>query len=557
MENKPFLLENPAFIELKNYFEEKGSKLNINDLFQQDPDRFNKFSSKLSTPNDGEILFDYSKNRIEAKTMELLFQLAKTCKVEEARNSMFAGEKINFTENRAVLHVALRNRSNKPIVVDGADVMPNVNAVLAHMKQFCDEVISGNWKGYTNKSISDVVNIGIGGSDLGPLMVTEALKAYAVGPNVHFVSNIDGTHLARTLQKLNPETTLFVIASKTFTTQETITNATSAKNWFLAKAQDASAVAKHFVALSTNGPKVREFGIDEANMFAFWDWVGGRYSLWSAIGLSIALNIGFENFEKLLDGAHYMDQHFQQAPLQENIPVIMALLGVWYGNFFGAETHALLPYDQYLHRFAAYFQQGDMESNGKYVTRSGRRVEYSTGPVVWGEPGTNGQHAFYQLIHQGTKIIPADFIAPAQSLHPISNGVHHKLLMANFLAQTEALMKGKTPQEAEKELIKSGLSEDDLKKILPHKVFEGNRPTNSIVLKKMSPFTLGALIAMYESKIFVQGVIWDINSFDQWGVELGKQLAKAIEPELEGKAEVTSHDSSTNGLLNFIKANSL
>jgi len=557
MENKPFLLENASFLELKKYFDDNGAKLNINSLFQQDPDRFEKFSLKLSTPNDGEILFDYSKNRIEEKTMQLLFQLAKSCKVEEARSAMYTGQKINFTEDRAVLHTALRNRSNIPVVVDGADVMPNINAVLAHMKQFCGEVISGNWKGYSNKSITDVVNIGIGGSDLGPLMVTEALKAYAVGPSVHFVSNIDGTHLATTLQKLNPETTLFVIASKTFTTQETITNATSAKQWFLEKAQDPSAVAKHFVALSTNGPKCRDFGIDEANMFAFWDWVGGRYSLWSAIGMSIALNIGFENFEKMLDGAHFMDQHFCTAPMEKNVPMIMALLGVWYGNFYGAETHALLPYDQYLHRFAAYFQQGDMESNGKYVTRSGRRVEYSTGPVVWGEPGTNGQHAFYQLIHQGTKLIPADFIAPAQSLHPISNGIHHRLLMANFLAQTEALMKGKSAQEAEKELAKSGLAQDELQRLLPHKVFEGNRPTNSIVFKKMSPFTLGALIAMYESKIFVQGVVWDINSFDQWGVELGKQLAKAIEPELEGKSEVTSHDSSTNGLLNFIKANSL
>jgi len=496
MASRPFLTENESFVNLKKYFDEKGSKLNISNLFQQNADRFEQFSVKLRTPEDGEILFDYSKNRIEDETLQLLFQLAKSCDIEKARDRMFAGEKINFTEDRAVLHVALRNRSGKPILVDGVDVMPSVKAVLAHMKQFCHEVISGNWKGYSKKSITDVVNIGIGGSDLGPLMVTEALKAYAVGPKVHFVSNIDGTHLATTLQKLNPETTLFIIASKTFTTQETITNATSAKNWFLAKAQDASAVAKHFVALSTNGPKCREFGIDEANMFAFWDWVGGRYSLWSAIGLSIALNIGYDNFEKLLDGAHFMDQHFCQAPIQQNIPMIMALLGVWYGNFFGAETHAMLPYDQYLHRFAAYFQQGDMESNGKYVTRSGRRVEYSTGPVVWGEPGTNGQHAFYQLIHQGTKLIPADFIAPAQSLHPISNGVHHRLLMANFLAQTEALMKGKTAQEAEKELVQSGLAPEQLQQLLPHKVFEGNRPTNSIVIKKMSPFALGALIGI-------------------------------------------------------------
>nr|CAG4638315.1 EOG090X02RQ [Cyclestheria hislopi] len=555
MENNTFLTETSSWKNLKLYYEATGKSLNINQLFLNDPERFSKFSLKLQTPEDGEILIDFSKNRIDETTMDLLIDLAKSCKVEEFRNAMFSGQQINFTEKRSVLHIALRNRSNTPIMVDGCNVMPDVNDVLQHMKEFCDQVISGSWKGYTNKTITDVVNIGIGGSDLGPLMVTEALKAYAIGPHVHFVSNIDGTHLATTLAKLNPETTLFIIASKTFTTQETITNAVSAKMWFLEKAKDESAVAKHFVALSTNGPKVREFGIDERNMFAFWDWVGGRYSLWSAIGLSIALHIGFKNFESLLEGAHYMDRHFCSAPLEKNIPVILALLGIWYGNFFGAETHALLPYDQYLHRFAAYFQQGDMESNGKYVTRSGRRVEYSTGPVVWGEPGTNGQHAFYQLIHQGTKLIPADFIAPAQSLHPIRNSLHHKLLMANFLAQTEALMKGKSAEEAEKELVKSGLHGDDLKRLLPHKVFEGNRPTNSIVVRKVTPFTLGALIAMYEQKIFVQGVIWDINSFDQWGVELGKQLAKAIEPELEGANEITSHDSSTNGLLNFLKQN--
>nr|CAG4641535.1 EOG090X02RQ [Eurycercus lamellatus] len=555
MDGKSFLTDDSAYQNLLKYFQEKGKNVNINQLFQQDPDRFKKYSLKLSTPNDGDILIDYSKNRVDEQTLKLLLDLAKSRKVEESRDAMYGGQKINFTENRAVLHTALRNRSNTPVIVDGVDVMPEVNAVLNHMKEFCDEVISGSWKGYTNKAITDVVNIGIGGSDLGPLMVTEALKAYAVGPRVHFVSNIDGTHMAITLQKLNPETTLFIIASKTFTTQETITNAQSAKLWFLEKAKDDSAVAKHFVALSTNNQKVREFGIDERNMFAFWDWVGGRYSLWSAIGLSIALNIGFANFEKLLEGAHFMDKHFCSAPLEGNAPVILALLGILYGNLYGAETHALLPYDQYLHRFAAYFQQGDMESNGKYVTRSGRRVDYSTGPVVWGEPGTNGQHAFYQLIHQGTKLIPADFIAPAQSLHPIRNGLHHKLLMANFLAQTEALMKGKTTQEAEAELTKSGLGGEELRRLLPHKVFEGNRPTNSIMVRKVSPFTLGALIAMYELKIFVQGVIWDINSFDQWGVELGKQLAKAIEPELENASEITSHDSSTNGLMNFLKAN--
>nr|CAG4649169.1 EOG090X02RQ [Scapholeberis mucronata] len=553
MDGADFLIDDEAYKNLQKYFNEKGNQLLIQQLFLDDPERFEKYSITLQTPNDGEILIDYSKNRVDEQTMKLLFDLAKSRKVVEFRDSMFKGEKINFTENRAVLHTALRNRSNQPVLVDGVDVMPDVRGVLSHMKEFCDEVITGQWKGYTGKSITDVVNIGIGGSDLGPLMVTEALNAYSVGPKVHFVSNVDGTHIAVTLQKLNPETTLFIIASKTFTTQETITNAESAKLWFLETAKDDSMVAKHFVALSTNVSKVREFGIHEKNMFGFWDWVGGRYSLWSAIGLSIALRIGFSNFEKLLDGAFFMDQHFCNAPLEGNVPVILALLGVLYSNFHGAETHALLPYDQYLHRFAAYFQQGDMESNGKYVTRSGRRVEYSTGPIVWGEPGTNGQHAFYQLIHQGTKLIPADFIAPAQSLNPIRNNIHHKLLMANFLAQTEALMKGKTPEEAKAELIKSGMKDDEITKILPHKVFEGNRPTNSIMVSKITPFTLGALLAMYEMKIFVQGVIWDINSFDQWGVELGKQLAKAIEPELDGNGRITSHDSSTNGLINFIK----
>ncbi|KAJ8710296.1 hypothetical protein PYW07_009662 [Mythimna separata] len=508
-----------------------------------------------TTPNDGEILLDYSKNRVNEQLWGLLLNLAKSRNVEKARDAMFSGEKINFTEDRAVLHIALRNRQNRPILVGGKDVTPDVNAVLAHMKEFSGQVISGQWKGYTGKSITDVINIGIGGSDLGPLMVTEALKPYANQLKVHFVSNIDGTHLAEVLKRLNPETALFIIASKTFTTQETITNATSAKTWFLEAAKDPSAVAKHFVALSTNAEKVTAFGIDANNMFGFWDWVGGRYSLWSAIGLSISLYIGYDNFEKLLEGASFMDQHFTTAPLEKNAPVILALLGVWYSNFYGAETHALLPYDQYLHRFAAYFQQGDMESNGKYVTRSGAQVDYSTGPIVWGEPGTNGQHAFYQLIHQGTRLIPCDFIAPAQTHNPISNGVHHKILLANFLAQTEALMKGKSSDEAKAELEKSGMAADAVAKILPHKVFKGNRPTNSIVVKKVTPFTLGALIALYEHKIFTQGVIWDINSFDQWGVELGKQLAKAIEPELQDKTPVSSHDGSTNGLINFLKAN--
>lgn len=555
MEPKVNLTEDPAFKKLQEFYNANADKINILQLFQQDAERFNKFSLNIPTPNDGEILLDYSKNRINETVWSLLLDLAKSRGVEKARDAMFTGEKINFTEDRAVLHVALRNRQNRPILVEGKDVAPDVSAVLAHMKEFSNQVASGQWKGYTGKQITDVINIGIGGSDLGPLMVTEALKPYANHLKVHFVSNIDGTHLAEVLKRLQPETALFIIASKTFTTQETITNATSAKEWFLGHAKDPSAVAKHFVALSTNGEKVTAFGIDPKNMFGFWDWVGGRYSLWSAIGLSISLYVGFDNFEKLLEGANFMDEHYTTAPLEKNAPVILALLGVWYSNFYGSETHALLPYDQYMHRFAAYFQQGDMESNGKYVTRAGQAAAYRTGPVVWGEPGTNGQHAFYQLIHQGTRLIPCDFIAPAQSHNPISGGVHHKILLANFLAQTEALMKGKTSDEAKAELQKSGMAPEALAKILPHKVFQGNRPTNSIVLKRITPFTLGALIAMYEHKIFTQGVIWDINSFDQWGVELGKQLAKAIEPELQDNKPVSSHDASTNGLINFLKLN--
>jgi len=555
MSGKPQLTKDPAWQKLFEYFTANGQKINIKELFDKDSGRFNKFSLKISTPKDGEILLDYSKNRINDEVWPLLLALAESRGVADAREAMFTGQKINITEDRAVLHTALRNRSNKPILVDGKDVMPEVNAVLAHMKEFTNQVLSGAWKGWTGKQITDVVNIGIGGSDLGPLMVTEALKPYSKGLGVHFVSNIDGTHLAEVLKKVNPETTLWIIASKTFTTQETITNATSAKAWFLEKAKDPSAVAKHFVALSTNKEKVEAFGIDPANMFGFWDWVGGRYSLWSAIGLSICLSIGFENFEQLLEGAHFMDNHFRTAPLNQNGPVILALLGIWYSNFYGCETHALLPYDQYLHRFAAYFQQGDMESNGKYVTKASERVTYGTGPIVWGEPGTNGQHAFYQLIHQGTLVIPCDFIAPATTHNPIANSAHHKILMANFLAQTEALMAGKPEAQAKKELEAAGLSGEKLDKLLPHKVFLGNRPTNSIVVKKVTPFTLGALIALYEHKIFTQGIIWDINSFDQWGVELGKQLAKAIEGDLAGSSPVTSHDSSTNGLINFIKAN--
>ncbi|XP_060898059.1 glucose-6-phosphate isomerase b [Labrus mixtus] len=549
------LTQDPNFQKLQDWYTAHALNLNLRHMFEADKERFDKLSLTLKT-EDGDILLDYSKNLITDEVMKMLVDLGKSRGLEAAREKMFKGDKINFTEGRAVLHVALRNRSNTPIMVDGKDVMPDVNKVLEKMKGFCHRVRSGEWKGFTGKAITDVVNVGIGGSDLGPLMVTEALKPYSKdGPRVWFVSNIDGTHIAKTLAQLNPETTLFIIASKTFTTQETITNAESAKEWFLEHAKDKTAVAKHFVALSTNGPKVKDFGIDTENMFEFWDWVGGRFSLWSAIGMSIALHIGFDNFEKLLSGAHWMDNHFRTAPLDKNAPVLLALLGIWYINFFHAETHAMLPYDQYMHRFTAYFQQGDMESNGKYITNHGARVNYHTGPIVWGEPGTNGQHAFYQLIHQGTRMVPSDFLIPAQSQHPIRDSLHHKILLANFLAQTEALMKGKTTEEARKELEASGLSGEALDKILPHKVFQGNRPTNSIIFKKLTPYTLGALIAMYEHKIFIQGVMWEINSFDQWGVELGKQLAKKIEPELKDAAEVNSHDSSTNGLMNFLKKN--
>ncbi len=541
------LTTSPAWNALAAHYKQTKDTT-IRELFAQDPQRFAAFSRTFD-----EILLDFSKNRITAETFGLLLDLAKQANVEAMRDAMFAGEKINITEDRAVLHIALRNRANRPIVVDGEDVMPFVNDVLAQMEAFSNKVRSGEWKGYTGKAITDIVNIGIGGSDLGPVMVTEALKSYA-SPNlsVHFVSNIDGTHIAEALKICSPETTLFLVASKTFTTQETITNAITAKEWLLKAAHgDESAIAKHFAALSTNTEEVTKFGIDAANMFPFKDWVGGRYSLWSAIGLSIALYVGFENFAELLEGAFAMDEHFCNAPLEDNLPVILALLGVWYNNFHGAETHAILPYDQYLHRFAAYFQQGDMESNGKFVTREGERADYQTGPVIWGEPGTNGQHAFYQLIHQGTKLIPADFIAPVTSQNPI--GEHHLILLSNFFAQTEALMKGKTSDEARTELEKQGLSGDTLEKLLPHKVFEGNRPTNSILVQKLTPRTLGMLIALYEHKIFTQGIIWNINSFDQWGVELGKQLAKAILPELDGDADVTTHDSSTNGLINVYK----
>ena len=526
----------------------KAENLTIPQLFNEDPKRFDKYSLRF----EDQILVDFSKNAINQHTLALLRQLADECQVKSATYAMFNGEKINRTENRAVLHTALRNRSNTPVEVDGKNVMPEVNAVLAKMKGFCECVISGEWKGYTGKTITDVVNIGIGGSDLGPYMVTEALRPYKNHLTMHFVSNVDGTHIAETLAKVNPETTLFLVASKTFTTQETMTNALSARQWLLDTAKDESAVAKHFVALSTNAKEVAKFGIDTENMFEFWDWVGGRYSLWSAIGLSIALSIGFEHFEQLLDGAHAMDKHFLNAPAEQNIPLTLALIGIWNNNFLGAESEAILPYDQYLHRFAAYFQQGNMESNGKYVGRDGKVVNYQTGPIIWGEPGTNGQHAFYQLIHQGTKLIPCDFIAPAQTHNPI--GDHHPKLLSNFFAQTEALAFGKSKEVVEQEFLQAGKSLEEVAEIVPFKVFTGNKPTNSILVQKITPFTLGALIAMYEHKIFVQGVIFNIYSFDQWGVELGKQLANRILPELENNETITSHDSSTNGLINQFKA---
>lgn len=537
----------PAWKALQEHYEEIAA-LHMRNLFADDPDRFEKFSLRL-----GDILFDYSKNRITENTQGLLIDLARQAGLAEKIQAMFAGEKINTTEDRAVLHVALRNRSNRPILVDEEDVMPEVNRVLAKMRVFSEAVRSGDWKGYTGKSMTDVVNIGIGGSDLGPQMVTAALAHYAQ-PDLrsHFVSNIDGTHLAETLKNLSPESTLFIIASKTFTTQETMTNASSAKAWFLSESNDEAAVAKHFVAVSTNTAKVIKFGIDPENMFGFWDWVGGRYSLWSAIGMPIVLAIGMDHFEALLRGAHSVDEHFRTAPFEENIPIIMALLGIWYNNFFGAETQAILPYDQYMYRFSAYLQQGDMESNGKGVTKNGDRVDYSTGPIIWGEPGTNGQHAFYQLIHQGTKLIPCDFLAPAKSLNPL--GEHHSILIANFLAQTEALMRGKTAEEVRTELSASGLSGEALEILVSAKTFEGNKPSNSLLFRELNPETLGALIALYEHKIFTQGLIWHVNSFDQMGVELGKQLAKAIEPELIGEEQVSSHDASTNGLINYYKS---
>ncbi len=534
----------PSWSKLSDHAQEM-QKQHMRDLFQKNPKRFQEFSIQ-----QGDLVFDYSKNLINTETVELLTQFAHDCKLDQAIEAMFSGEKINQTENRAVLHTALRNFSNNPVFDQGQDVMPHVRKVLEQMRSICNKVHNGEWKGYTGKPIKQIVNIGIGGSDLGPVMVTEALKPYWVeGIQVHFISNVDGTHIAECLNVIDADSTLFLIASKTFTTQETMTNAQTAREWFLKKAGDEKHIAKHFVALSTNQKAVTAFGIDPENMFAFWDWVGGRYSLWSAIGLSIALTIGYDRFEELLKGAHEMDLHFKSKPFQENIPVLMALIGVWYVNFFGAESEAILPYDQYMHRFAAYFQQGNMESNGKSVDRHGNKVDYQTGPIIWGEPGTNGQHAFYQLIHQGTRLIPCDFIAPAISHNPL--GDHHSKLLSNFFAQTEALMNGKTNEEVMSEL--KNLSEVEKQELAPFKVFEGNRPTNSILIKKITPFELGRLIAAYEHKIFVQGVLWNIFSFDQWGVELGKQLANTILPELKHENSIESHDSSTNGLINAYK----
>ncbi len=535
-----------AWQKLATHYQETKTR-RIRDLFAENDQRFGQFSLGFE-----DMLVDFSKNSISQDTKTLLLQLASETQLEAAIAAMFSGGAINETEGRAVLHTALRNRANTPVLVAGQDVMPGINAVLERMEVFSDKIISGQWRGYTGRAITDIVNIGIGGSDLGPVMVTEALRPYWQ-PNmqVHFVSNVDGTHITETLKRVDPETTLFMVASKTFTTQETMANAHTARNWFLEAAKDEKLVAGHFVALSTNAGEVAKFGIDTANMFGFWDWVGGRYSLWSAIGLSIACVVGFGNFRALLEGAHAMDNHFRETPLEQNIPVMLALIGIWHNNFCGAESHAILPYDQYLHRFAAYFQQGDMESNGKSTDRNGNAADYQTGPVIWGEPGTNGQHAFYQLIHQGTKLISCDFIAPAISHNPVGN--HHTLLLSNFFAQTEALMQGKTEEQVLDELVAAGKTDADIKRIAPFKTFTGNRPTNSILLKQITPRSLGSLIAMYEHKVFVQGAIWNIFSFDQWGVELGKQLANQILPELTGNEPITTHDASTNGLINEFK----
>ncbi len=536
-----------AWLLLKKHQSEEMRNINMKRIFAEDENRFKKFSVSF-----GDILFDYSKNIITPKTLQLLLQLAEDCKVKEAIDKMFSGDKINETENRSVLHTALRNFGNEPVLSDGKDVMPDVHRVQNQMKAFCEKIHSGQWKGYTGKPIKYIVNIGIGGSDLGPVMVTEALKPYwKENIQPYFVSNVDGTHIAETLKKVTPDETIFLIASKTFTTQETMTNANTARKWFLDHCKNEGWIPAHFIALSTNEEAVKKFGIDPANMFEFWDWVGGRYSLWSAIGLSIALTVGYNNFELLLKGAFEIDTHFKSTPFNKNIPVLMAIIGIWYTSFFQAQSEAILPYDQYMHRFAAYFQQGNMESNGKYVDRNGSETNYATGPVIWGEPGTNGQHAFYQLIHQGTLLIPCDFIAPAKTHNPI--GDHHVKLLSNFFAQTEALMKGKDEAEVKEELKKEGKTAEQIKKLVPFKVFKGNKPTNSFLIKEITPKTLGNLIALYEHKIFVQGVIWNIFSFDQWGVELGKQLASKVLPELENDEKINSHDSSTNGLINTWK----
>ncbi len=541
------LTQSPAWQALARHHDEMRDST-MRELFATDPRRFEQFSLEVD-----DLLIDYSKHRARLQTMTLLLDLARQARVFEWRDRMFSGEKLNRTEGRAVLHVALRNRSNRPIQVDGKDVMPGVNAVLAQMRTFTDAVRSGAFRGYTGRRITQIVNIGIGGSDLGPVMASLALKPYwQPEMRAHFVSNVDGTHLAETLREVSPEETLFVVASKTFTTQETLLNARSAREWLVGALGSESAVPMHFVAVSTATEEVKKFGIDPKNMFAFWDWVGGRYSVWSAVGLPVALMIGMGRFEEMLAGGHAMDEHFRSAPLEKNAPVILAMLGIWYANFFGAATHAILPYDQYLSRFAAYFQQGDMESNGKRVSREGQFIEdYTTGPIVWGEPGTNGQHAFYQLIHQGTRLVPCDFLAPLETQNPL--GDHHQVLLANFFAQTEALMRGKTLEEARSELVARELPPARVEELAPHRTFPGNRPTTSILFPRLTPRTLGSLIALYEHKIFVQGIVWDIFSFDQWGVELGKELAKKIELELESVGPVTTHDASTNALINRYK----
>lgn len=537
----------PAWQALEQHYPDM-ERLHLRTLFREDPQRFARFSYRLD-----DTLFDFSKHRITAATVALLVELARQAGLPDKIEALFSGAEVNVTERRPALHMALRNRSNRPMSIDGKDVMPEVNRVLAQMRQFCSGVRDGDWRGATQKPITDIVNIGIGGSDLGPLMVTEALKPYRHERlQVHFVSNVDATHLCETLRRVNPETTLFLIASKTFTTQETMANARSARAWLVGHLGDEGAVARHFVAISTNRDKVREFGIDPANMFVFWDWVGGRYSLWSAIGLSIALAVGMDRFEELLAGAHQIDEHFRTTPLHRNIPVLMGLIGIWYNNFFKADSHAVLPYDQYLHRFPAYLQQGDMESNGKRITLEGEPVTYSTGPIIWGEPGTNGQHAFYQLLHQGTKLVPTDFIAAIESHNPLGN--HQQLLLSNFIAQPEALMRGKTEDEVRRELEAEGMDEERIRTLLPHKAFPGNRPSTAILMRKLTPRSLGRLIAVYEHKIFTQGAIWNVNPFDQWGVELGKQLAGTILNDLTAKEPATGHDSSTNALINACRA---